>query len=86
MASEVIPVDRSRAIRRPVGITVTIFNRSAVSVFYDTDPNRMNRSLTGTALEGIEIPPSTQAQIASNPGIFYMRAAGTAPVVVDVEP
>jgi hypothetical protein len=75
MPQEIVPIDRSRPIRRAVGSTVTFVNQSAVDVYFDYNPNRLNAALAGVVPDGTKlIAAGGQVQWSQYPGVIFVRA------------
>jgi hypothetical protein len=76
MARLLIPADRAIPVRRAVGSTVTFVNQKTVDVYLDSDYNRLNAALPGTAPDGTKLAASGgQVQITNYPGVFFLRSA-----------
>lgn len=81
----IVSTDRANLIRRPAGSTVTFVNQSAVDVYVDSDPARLNASVAGGTPSGIKIAATGgQVQISDFPGFIYARAATA--TTIDVLP
>jgi hypothetical protein len=84
----VVPTDRARAL--PIkrgGVTITINNYSAVDVYYDSDPSRLNASVAGAVPNGSKIAANTGTlQIVSpaDNSLIWFRAATQ--TTIDIQP
>lgn len=87
-----VPIENAVPLRRQKGIQVTIVNQSAVDVYFDFDPQRINGPFIGGVPDGTRIaafaagPPATEGQVQLDnfPGVVWLRAA--AATQVEVQP
>jgi hypothetical protein len=80
-----IPTDYAVPVRRAPGATVTFINQSAVDVYFDRDPNRLNSVKTGDTPDGTKLAANGgQLQWAQFPGTLWFRAA--AATTIEVQP
>lgn len=85
MPLEFVPIENAKPIRRPPGSQVTLVNQSAVDVYFDFNPNRLNATPAGSVPSGTKIAATTgQIQIDSFPGVIWVRAATA--TQIDVQP
>jgi hypothetical protein len=76
-------------LRRPVGVQVSLFNTSAVAVFFDSNQNSLNSTPVGSAPVGNPLPAAAAGvagfvQIDSFPGVMWFRSA--TPTTIQVFP
>jgi len=80
-----VPNDNVAVVRRSPGTTVTFINQSAVDVYFDEDPNRLNNCLSGAVPNGTKlVNGGGQLQWANFKGTLYFRAA--TPTTIEVQP
>lgn len=85
MAQELVPAENAKPIRRQRGSQVTLVNQSAVDVYFDFNPNRLNATPVGVAPSGTKLLATTGSiQIDSFPGVIWVRAA--TPTQIEVQP
>ena len=71
-----IPIDSAVAVRRRPGSTVTFVNQSAQDVYFDRDPNRLNKTLAGAVPDGTLLAKNGgQLQWPGFPGVVWFRSA-----------
>ena len=81
------PVDDGNAValRRKPGSTITIINQSLVDVYFDRDPNRLNKTATGSVPDGTKLAAAAAPfQWPDFPGVLWFRAATK--TVLEVQP
>jgi hypothetical protein len=72
-------------VRRAPGSTVTFINQSAVDVYFDADPNRLNKSVDGSIPDGSLLPANGgNIQFSNFPGAYWFRAA--AATTIEAQP
>lgn len=80
-----VPNDYAVPVRRTPGATVTFINQSAVDVYFDRDPNRLNACLPAAVPDGTKlVAAGGQLQWANFPGTLWFRAA--AQTTIEVQP
>lgn len=85
MPDLVVPAAYAVPLRRKAGTEVTLANQSAVDVYFDRNPMRLNKTAVGVAPEGTRIPNTTGfIQLTEFPGLLWFRAA--ADTVLEVQP
>jgi hypothetical protein len=87
MSLFVVPTDRARAY--PIvkgGVTILLNNQSAVDVYYDSNPNRLNATVAGDVPDGSKLAAHSSLPIAStqdNSAIWFRAATETQ---IDIQP
>jgi len=89
MAQFQVDVNTATALRRPVGMQVTIVNNSAVVAYFDRNENYINSTSPGAVPNGIPVPAAAggvpgSIQIDNFPGVVWFRAV--TPTVLQVYP
>lgn len=77
MSQFVVDATTAVRVRRSVGVQVTFINPagSAGTVFYDSEPNRLNATAPGVVPNGTPLAVGTQIQIENFKGEMWFRAA-----------
>lgn len=78
-----IPSDVAIRIRRPQGASVTLINQSAIDVYFDAEPGRLNASAPGTTPNGTKLAANGgEKEFENFPGSMWFRAIANTSIEV----